>query len=581
MSDVVFINPPRSRRGVDHVLDTAMLWLASSLRQAGVEASVRMPSGATLDDDIATILQDERPRYVAVACKWWNTLYGGLQVAEAVRRAAPDVKIVFGGHTASVFPRELIATGKVDVVLLGDADFSIHALVREGRVSNGYSAAGYHPALPAAADVPSLDNVTLGPLDSIVDRPELVPGYVWIGRGCSFGCFYCLETHTLGKQFLGRAAPRLRSPESVARDIAALAGRTELILDWEHPATHYTEPFMEAIADACADRMSSCYYFDWSLPSPRLLDVLSSRFSHVSICLDIQAFHQPHRRELATRRMIKPFFSDDDLLRTLALIERKGNVDVDATGLVGMPFEDADARKSALAFIECVTRSYSCVRDWRVSPLHVIPGTLLTQASRFHNLEVSRRTFADFLAVSAESFEEATPYYENERSVHPHGVHPVGQPREIIDFMRDANGRLEDLRRARRNNQIWCDSDGVRVRIEDPFSPLPALLDTLDAAATRHTGAPLHVGLGDRTRFGGSWLDYTSESGENSATRSHLGSRSSDLSARLRQSFDCFADVRLDAPDDIRWGVVAAEWTRWRGGRVDSSHGTGTFALTS
>ena len=35
MSDVVFINPPRSRRGVDHVLDTAMLWLASSLRQAG------------------------------------------------------------------------------------------------------------------------------------------------------------------------------------------------------------------------------------------------------------------------------------------------------------------------------------------------------------------------------------------------------------------------------------------------------------------------------------------------------------------------------------------------------------------
>ena len=47
----------------------------------------------------------------------------------------------FGGHTASVFPRELIATGKVDVVLLGDADFSIHALVREGRVSNGYSAA--------------------------------------------------------------------------------------------------------------------------------------------------------------------------------------------------------------------------------------------------------------------------------------------------------------------------------------------------------------------------------------------------------------------------------------------------------
>ena len=162
----------------------------------------------------------------------------------------------------------------------------------------------------------------------------------------------------LGQQFLGRSAPQLRSPDSVARDIAALSGRTELILDWEHPASRLTEPFMERIADACADRMSSCYYFDWALPSARLIDILSSRFSHLSICLDIQAFHEPHRRELATRRMIKPFFSDHDVLEKLCRDRAKRQRARRRDRSRRHAIEDSGARKSALAFIERVAQSY-------------------------------------------------------------------------------------------------------------------------------------------------------------------------------------------------------------------------------
>ena len=102
-----------------------------------------MPSGAALDDEIAAILARERPSYVAVACKWWNTLYGALEVADAVRRAALRSRSSSVGPRVR-FSRELVATGKVDVVL-GDADFSVHALVREGRVSNGDSGGRISP----------------------------------------------------------------------------------------------------------------------------------------------------------------------------------------------------------------------------------------------------------------------------------------------------------------------------------------------------------------------------------------------------------------------------------------------------
>ena len=189
MVDMLFFNPPKTRHQGDHVLNTAMLWLASSLIERGCEAVVRMPSGATLIEDVAASIEADRPKYVAISCKWWNTLYGAMEVARAVRRYSPRLPIVVGGHTASTFPQELIDTGLFDIALLGDVDDSLCELVVNHQVSHGYTRSGYHPPRSPNTAQMRIDDVVLAPLDILTDQQAMVPGYVWTGRGCSHECF--------------------------------------------------------------------------------------------------------------------------------------------------------------------------------------------------------------------------------------------------------------------------------------------------------------------------------------------------------------------------------------------------------
>lgn len=552
--DVTFFNPPRSASHHDHVLNTAMLWLASALKEQGMEAIIRMPSGADLEHEIVGYLEQDRPQFVAIACKWWNTLYGALRVAAVVRRHFPGIPVIMGGHTATVFARELVATGNVDIVLMGDVDHTLPLLVRENRVANGWTRTGYQkgPAVPKGG----LDHVHLDRLEHLTDRPDWVPGYVWLGRGCSYDCFYCLERREEGKRFFDRNGPRLRPESAVAHDIAQMSQRGQIIFDYEHPSINQAEKTIAAIADALPDRHRNGYYFHWGLPSRKLLSLLSEAFNQVGICVDVQAFHEPHRKKLSEAGLIKPFFSDQALWDVMGHAQSLGNIHVDATGIVGMPWETEHDRERSLAWIEQTCQSFSCTRDWRFSPLHVIPGTALAQNGVYHNLEVVRRSFNDFLSFTQEAYETVIPYYATDRRHHPYGVYPQGQPQAIVHFMQEANLRLTSCRDQSRNVRIHQENNKIHLRLQDPYTPLATLRSALYSLQIDcDSGQELHLELGPGTWFHTQWADYTSESGENSAVNSSLGPFVAAIQQQMIDLIRPFSQVVLK-PAPGRWGVL-------------------------
>jgi len=555
--DVLFFNPPRSRQQHDHVLNTTLLWLASSLRADGLAASIRAPSGMRLEEEVVGTIEVEQPRFAAIACKWWNTLYGALRVASVIRRHFPHLPIVVGGHTASTFPAELIATGLIDIVLLGDVDHSLTHLAVHGEVSHGVTSCGYHPPVTNGTRASLLDDIELEPIHRLIDQPDIVPGYVWLGRGCCHPCFYCLESRDSGMRIMGRGAPRMRQVAAVARDAAALAGRSQLIFDYEHPSTARTERFLSDLGAALPQSFRSCYYFHWGLPTPAIIDALSERFDQVGICLDIQVFAAAHRHDLSCRKLIKPYVSDEAIRGLLQYVERKSNVHVDATGIVGMPLETTQHREQGLAFIESLSRDFACVRDWRFSPLHVIPGTPLAGDAHFLDLDVLRRSFQDFYEFTKESYESEVGYYSTERALHPYGVHPAGQKWAIVDFMKDASARLDESRSGKRSVVIKRTGASAAVDLTDPFTPLPTLFAALADRTLRDFGAErLTISLGPRTWFHHSWMDYSSESGENSATKCGLARDAAVLEAQFRARLAPYKKITLAAAPR-RWGVIA------------------------
>jgi hypothetical protein len=551
MIAVTFFNPPRSRFGNDHIVNMSMLWLVGLLAEEGLKSTIRLPCGDSLYSDVAAYLEKDKPRYVAISCKWWNTLYGALEVARAVRKCAPNIPIIMGGHTATVFADDLVATGLVDVVLLGDVDTSLLRLVQEGEVVGGVTPTGRHVANDGDLRSFRLDHVTIPHPQDVTDKPHLFPAYVWVGRGCCHPCFYCLENREGSRKWFNRQAARLRSVEAVLRDAASFNHSSRLIFDYEHPSIPATERFITELAAKKPENITACYYFCWGLPSRQLLDILSQSFQQVEICLDIQIFAERLRFDNAERGLIKPFFANSAILEVLEYAETKPNIHIDATGIVGMPWETAQDRETGLSFIEGLYRKYNCVRDWRFSPLHVIPGTALAQQASFEDLTVIRRSYQDFLDFTREAYDNQISYYSTDRQTHPFGVYPQYLPRVIVDFMEKADTRLKACRDSRRQTAISRFNDETEIRLTDPLTPLRTLFDMLETLVAS-PALRLRISLGPRTWFFCSWNDYSSESGENSALMTGLsGSAETDFGRLL----EVHGEVVLEG-ESANWGVL-------------------------
>ena len=229
---------------------------------------------------------------------------------------------------------------------------------------------------------------------------------------------------------------------------------------------------------------------------------------------------------------------------------------MDGTGIFGLPYENEQIRIQGLSFIETISKNFDCARDWRPSPLHVIPGSPLALQQRFHDLVVIRQTFQDFLAFTKDAFENQVSYYASERAFHPYGVYPEGSPGAIAGFMREAGLRLNSWRQAKKRIQIASSGLHRELHLTDPFSPLESLQEGLDLIKNSG-GRTLSISLGSRTWFHRSWLDYTSETGENGSTHlgSSHGSRLETLRKSLSHGFRRFDRVELQ-PAPGRWGVI-------------------------
>jgi len=55
---------------------------------------------------------------VAISCKWWDTLYGAVELARLVRRRLPKVTLVAGGQTATYFAEDLVLKSDFDAVVV-------------------------------------------------------------------------------------------------------------------------------------------------------------------------------------------------------------------------------------------------------------------------------------------------------------------------------------------------------------------------------------------------------------------------------------------------------------------------------
>ncbi|NWG01873.1 MAG: cobalamin B12-binding domain-containing protein [Syntrophaceae bacterium] len=434
--DIILFNPPRYRNGGHHKFNNALLWLASYLTQRKVKVRVVPLNNEQFEATIQREIATHRPKFAAVSCKWWDTLYSSSYIASLIKKQDPHIVTISGGHTASFFARELVEKTDFDVVVRGDGEEPLYQLVSGGRSINCVFK-GDQQALPVRRGYvqkqETLKDICLAEnLEDILTDISVLNSYIWTGKGCLERCVYCSGNVWNSKLHFGRAQIIYRPFETVHRDIEILSKFPDgkrITFDFDPQrgpvqTTYYLELFR-----GLEPKKYNCYFFSWSLPSKELVDALANTFHFVELCLDVQTGSERLRRQLGDRGLMKPFFSDRAIENLLYHINQYENFAVDMSTLMGLPFERDEDVKAIVAFSDYFYDRYPFLRYPYISPMNVEPGSLLMKNPTQYGMVLFRKSFEDFLQFTQRNFERNInchqPESYEEGLFHPLGAAPI------------------------------------------------------------------------------------------------------------------------------------------------------------
>jgi hypothetical protein len=388
-----------------------ILYLTGYLRRGGIEAFVRLYDGDESEDEVRRSLEAlvarVRPKLVGISLKWFHHVHRALLLARTLREIDPTLRIVVGGNSASYWWRELHAFDCIDHIVLGDGERPLLALCQgepspPNCITRKPDGSPRRLPLEYVQGATNSEDVYYSHFHDIFlshqDR-HAFSGWVAPGKGCGENCLYCGGARGNQKADFGRAKPFLRSEESVRRDHQEIAGRTwQLRYDFSGSSAGFLQSTWAGVDLS----HHSCMYFLWGVPRMELIDALARTFEHVHMVLDIGCFSEQQRSEQMRRGLLKPCASDSQLLEVIDSGRRHRNLEIEVSGIAGLPFASAATLEEEVRLVKRVM-SLGCEVGYQ--RLEAQPGALATEHPARFDMVTEAKTFAEFL----EYFEQREP----------------------------------------------------------------------------------------------------------------------------------------------------------------------------
>lgn len=407
-----------------------ILYLASYLRRHGVEAYVQLDDDGGTGKRLEALLSRVRPKLVGISLKWFHHLAGARRIAQAVRKIDPEARIVLGGNSASYWWKDLVRWDCIDGVVLGDGEVPLLSLCRgDASPPNVVTRASAGPPALSYVQGASSRDVFYSHFDELfLSQLDLhsFSGWVAPGKGCGENCLYCSGTRGLQKATFGRADPFLRPEESVRWDHREIVPRT-----WQlrYDFAGSTAAFLERTWEGVDLSRHSTTYFLWGVPPPELAATLSRRFQRAHMVLDIGCFSQAQRQEQMSRGLLKPCPDDARLLEVIESCRAHPNLQLEISGIAGLPFASARTLEEERRLVERVL-DLGCTVGYQ--RLEAQPGALVTEHPERFGMATEARTFQEFLRYF-EHLEPGAPTVPMVRYLDPKLEAAVQQTSDEVD----------------------------------------------------------------------------------------------------------------------------------------------------
>jgi len=426
--DVVYIHPAKQEVGARYdqyipsppylFMPVGVIGLANLLREQGLSVKgLNLPLELILDPtfDLRAWMEGQRPqRLVMIDLHWYEHSFGALDVARLCKQLYPEVPVLLGGITASIFAREILERfPEVDFIIRGDAEVPLLRLMagdRPGSIPNlTYRDNGTvaENRLSYCADVKGLDALDFVITEFLehhksyasmqysgagVIRDDSLRGH-WlsIGRGCTFDCSFCGGGKAAHQRFAGRRGLVLRSVEKVIEDIERLAERSihqvSFSIDPAIIGPQYWRPLFEGLQRRGV--RVGLYNEFFQLPSDEFLQLFTETadLSHSEVAVTLLSGDEK------VRRLNGKFFSNRRLFQVLSWL-RRYRIPVFIYFSTNLPGETERSFRQTLRLARQIIRYYPtellrmhnmCHTLDPLSPMSLSPGEygITTEMHRF------------------------------------------------------------------------------------------------------------------------------------------------------------------------------------------------------
>lgn len=330
--------------------------------------------------DPESYLRKIETRLFGIDLHWLPHAQGAIEVAKLIKKIHPNTPIVFGGLSSSYFHRELIELPFVDMVLKGDSTEEPFRLLLHGLRKNGFNGKrNYLSEIPNLTWKDSDGTVYCQPITyvpekwnhsrinylkiiQLVLRDRDLKSYlpfkdflrypIVMGAVCRGGfkdCSICGGSRFAFKEFYGRKAPAVRSPEDLANDIYEASkyfnGPIFIVGDIQAPGVEYAFTFLSELKRKKIKNMIAFEF--WNLPSKEILERISESVENWSFEMSCESQDYEIRKKFG-----KAVYTNEKFKESLLACFEAGAKRGDVYFMTGIPFQTKASILEIPAFVD-------------------------------------------------------------------------------------------------------------------------------------------------------------------------------------------------------------------------------------
>lgn len=360
---VLLINPPYSSSKYKFIGLVApplgISYIAAVLENEGVNVKIIDSPALELNwEDLRREIHDFSPDIIAITAVT-PTIENALKTAMIARETCPQALIVLGGYHATFTYSELIKREFIDVVVLGEGEYTFLDLAKNiekdgdlrdvrGIVTKEFQT----PFRPVIDDLDTLPFPArhLLPMDKYkILNMKLTTGTMISGRGCPFQCSFCASSAMHGNKL------RMRSSENVVDEMEHLISEHDAkMIAFMDDTFTLNQKRVYQICDEIQDRGIDNYWGCTARVDTLNEDLLRKmkEAGCITLFVGVESADQQRLNELNKRTTI-------NRINKAFYLTKKYGIRTIASVVLGMPGDTRESIENTINYVKHLEPSYA------------------------------------------------------------------------------------------------------------------------------------------------------------------------------------------------------------------------------